>query len=89
MPSKIALALAEAIVKDLHPEAPPSLRDARRVVRSATARAIDDRLAEIRKHYEPGELARCPIVSHHPDPCAFCLASAMREFIILPEAIDA
>jgi len=83
MPSKIAVALAEAIVKDLHPEAPPSLRDARQVVRSATARAIDERLAEIRKHYEPEELASCPIVSHHPDPCAFCITAAMREFILV------
>jgi hypothetical protein len=86
MPSKLAVALADVLVKDLHPEAPPSMRDARNASRNRTAMVIDERLAEIRKHYEPEELARCPVVTHHgPSPCAFCICAAMREFILVPE----
>jgi hypothetical protein len=54
----------------------------RTLERDDIARAIDNRLVEIRNFYKPDDLAQCPIVSHHgKGPCAFCLTSAMREFI--------
>lgn len=74
--SKLAIALAEAIVDET-----VQLDGV-----DAVASAIDARLAEVRKAYEPEELARCPIVSHHADPCWFCITSAMRAFILLEES---
>lgn len=80
--SKIAAALAHALIMKL-PEGT--------FIPAFTARAlastIDDRLAKIREAYKPEELARCPIVSHHPDPCVGCLCAAMREFILLPSEL--
>lgn len=76
MPSKIAIALADVVVYQQSPQAHwPEVEKA--------ATLIDDRLTAIRKHYEPEELARCPIVSHHPDPCVGCLCAAMRAFILI------
>lgn len=72
--SKLAIALADAIMG-----IPPSGME-----KDAIARVIDNRLANVRKAYEPEELSRCPIVSHHADPCWFCITSAMRAFILLP-----
>lgn len=76
MTSKLAIALALAIHGGEDTDG--NLRERQRI-----ALAIDSRLAEIRTHYEPEELARCPIVTHHgPSPCAFCITAAMREFIL-------
>lgn len=72
--SKLAIALAEVIMDQT-----VQLDGV-----DAVAAVIDNRLAEVRKAYEPEELSRCPIVTHHGDSaCAFCVTSAMRAFILL------
>lgn len=82
--SKLAIALAETLIQKAYSS--HVLADqVSKTPLDLIAGVIDERLAEIRKHYEPEELARCPIVTHHPEgPCAFCCTSAMREFILVP-----
>lgn len=89
--SKIAVALAEALIPDGYITAQQSENEGAAVIgvailRNDAAATIDQRLTEIREAYKPEELARCPVVTHHRDgPCAFCNTAAMREFILLPE----
>jgi hypothetical protein len=89
--SKLAIALADEITPKLFGGPPReagslSLPLGRKRIHESVAATVDERLAEIRKHYEPEELARCPIVSHHGTnrPCPICICAAMREFILVP-----
>lgn len=86
--SKLAIAAAEAVVAELYQSQCASMAQVRFNAKKAAAAAIDNRLAEIRKVYEPEELAACPYVTHHPPgPCAFCNTAAMRAFILLTEEL--
>lgn len=77
--SKLAEALASRIVDQF-----PSVNY---IEADEFARVIDERLAAIRAVYEPEELARCPVVSCHKQPCSWCVTAAMRAFILLPEQL--
>jgi len=84
--SKLAIALAEVAYELIGKQRGKFFSGEAADDKGRIATAIDERLAEIRKHYEPEELARCPIVSHHGTnrPCPICICAAMREFILVP-----
>lgn len=83
--SKLAVALAEVAYELIGRQRGRFYSGEAADDKGRIAAAIDERLAEIRKHYEPEELARCPWVTHHPKgPCASCICAAMREFILVP-----
>lgn len=83
--SRLATVLAETVFNNLVTAISgivQSDRD-RSLSRDDIARVIDERLMGIRMEYAGDKLSRCPIVSCHSKPCAFCLAAAMREFILI------
>jgi hypothetical protein len=83
--SKIAVALADALILELFTGPKPQEPNARKSIHRLIATTVDERLEDIRKHYEPEKLARCPRVSHDGEStCVWCVCAAMREFILLP-----
>lgn len=79
--SKLAIAVAEALLPTIESAANGLSDGARAMYRDDLAARIDSRLADVRTAYQDESLARCPIVSHHPVPCLGCLAAALRDFI--------
>lgn len=53
------------------------------VMRPHIINSIDVELTQIRNAVKDESLARCPIVSHHTEPCAFCIVAALREVVVM------
>lgn len=53
------------------------------VMRPHVVDSIDVELTQIRNAVKDESLARCHIISHHSEPCAFCIVAALREVVTL------